>query len=228
MSPRDPRHRAGLTLIEILLATAIAVLVIAVVFSTFHMVSVTLRGQQERRAGPDAAARALEQLTADLAGTWVSRDDDLCSFRLTPPEPPTSADSQLSFCRSRPPDGEKDPRWFEVARVAYRVIEAPESGKALVRESETVFGPDSAPAVTTNVLAEGIERFLVSAYDGAAWKTDWSPKDARDCPRAARVELEARCGGGTRTLQTDLFIPIGNAVSSTVNRAGIVSGKPSS
>ena len=62
-----------MSLIELLLALVIAILVVAVLFSTYHVVTVALTGQGERQRC-DQAAVALEQLSRDLACTFA-RDD---------------------------------------------------------------------------------------------------------------------------------------------------------
>ncbi|MFH0954370.1 MAG: type II secretion system protein GspJ [Verrucomicrobiota bacterium] len=227
---RPPAGRSGMTLIELLLAIVIAVLVAALVFSVYHVVSVTLQGQQARRRGPDAAARALEQLARDLECTYAVPGDDTTKLSVSAGGGESGAESDLSFCTAILPEGETDLRWFEIQRVRYRVT-AEAAGHVLLRESQALAGPGAAAPPVTNTLAEGIERFRVAVYDGSGWKGSWPEPgpDSPTCPRAARLEIEASSGSGTRGFQTEVFIPAGNVITSAVVRAarlGVAAGQP--
>ncbi|OQW97145.1 MAG: hypothetical protein BWK77_02550 [Verrucomicrobia bacterium A1] len=204
-----------MTLIEVVLAIAIAALVVTLVFSIYHTVTVTLRRQQERQAGPAAAAAAAQQLARDLACTFIAWNDEAMVFALSPTN---EADSEISFCTAVLPDGETDPRWFELQRVVYRVATDPAHERALTRESRPLVGPATMSPPVTNYLAMGIEQFRVTAYDGTNWSESWPVPGASACPRAARVEIRAREASGTRDFKTEIFIPAGNVVTSRLVR----------
>ena len=203
-----------MTLIELILAIAIASLVITLVFSVYHTVSVTMQGQEERRRGADAAADAVQQIARDLACTFAPKSDR--GVQVHPREGRLgSTVSQLSFCTAVMPEGETDLRWFELHRVAYRVGIDAKDAVVLFRENQPLAGPGAFAPPVTNVLAGDVESFRVSVYDGSEWKDEWSSGDAA-CPRAARIELTARYGSGTKTFQTEVLIPAGNSVTSSV------------
>ena len=210
-------HRSGMTLIELILAIAIASLVISLVLTVYRTVSVTMLGQEERRRGADAVADAVERIARDLVCTFAPKSDNSCLFVLDRGAP-ASKSPHLSFCAAVVPEGETDLRWFDLHRVTYRVDVEGGSAPVLLRESRPLSGPGALAPAVTNVLAREVESFRVFAYDGTEWKDDWPPGLA-GCPRAARVELTARHGSGTKTFQTEVLIPAGNPVTSTVQRA---------
>jgi len=209
--------RSGMTLIELILAIAIASLVITLVFSVYRTVSVTMQGQDERRRGADAVADAVRQIARDLACTFAPKSDNTCKFTLEKEASAPEA-ARLSFCTALLPAGETDLRWCELHRVTYRVGADSKSETALFRENQPLAGPGAFAPPVTNVLASDVESFRVSVYDGAEWNDEWSSVDAA-CPRAARIELTVRHGSGTKTFQTEVLIPVGNPVTTTVVRA---------
>jgi type II secretory pathway component PulJ len=205
-----------MTLIELILAIAIASLVITLVFSVYRTVSVTMQGQDERRRGADAVADAVQRIARDIACTFAPKSDAACKFILGKGAS-TPAASQLSFCTAVMPDGETELRWVQLHRVTYRVGTGSKDTAGLLRESQPLAGPGAFAPPVTNALANDVESFRVSVYDGSEWKDEWSGDAA--CPRAARIELTARHGSGTKTFQTEVLIPAGNSVTSTVVRA---------
>ena len=212
---RSPRH-SGMTFIELLLALAIASLVITLVFSVYRTVSVTMQGQDERRRGADAAADAVQVVARDIACTFALKSDASLAFTLEK----ASDASRLSFCSAVMPSGEADLRWFEVHRVTYRVGAGAENDIVLLREHQPLAGPGASADPVTNILARGVELFRVSVYDGADWKEEWSSAGG-PCPRAARIELTAKYGSGSKKFQTEVLIPVGNPVTSRVSRASV-------
>ena len=164
------------------------------------------------------AAVALEQLSRDLACTFARDDDPSCSFNLAPPESETGSPT-LGFCTAVVPDGEKDLRWFMLERATYQVEDKGGTGR-LVRVSYPLTGPGASAPPVTNELATGIERLAVHAFDGSAWKTKWPFDGSAVCPKAARIEIVARCGEQSRRYQTEVLIPVANVITSTLVRAG--------
>ena len=203
-------------LIELILAIAIAALVITLVFSVYRTVSVTMQGQDERRRGADAASDAVQRIARDLACTFAPKSDEACKFTLEKGSSAPAA-SQVSFCTAVLPEGETDLRWFELHRVAYRVGTDSKDAVVLFRENQPLAGPGAFAPPVTNVLACDVESFRVSVYDGSEWNDEWTSGDAA-CPRAARIELTTRYGSGTKTFQTEVLIPVGNSVTSAVQR----------
>jgi prepilin-type N-terminal cleavage/methylation domain-containing protein len=211
--------RSGMTLIELILAIALASLVVTLVFSVYRTVSTTLQGQDDRRRGADAVADAVQKIARDITCTFAPESDEACKFTLEKGDSAPAA-SQLSFCTAVLPEGETDLRWFELHRVAYHIGKDSKGGVVLYRENRPLAGPGAFSPPVTNVLATSVESFHISVYNGSEWNDEWGTAEA-GCPRAARIELTATYGTGTKTFQTEVLIPVGNSVSSTVSRARV-------
>jgi type II secretion system protein J len=213
--PHRPSRRAassGLTLIELLLAIAIAGLILGVVYALYHTVTTAVSGRRVRDDELGRAGRALETISRDLAALFPGPAED-CNIHLNAAEGADSNRSEMAFCTFRLPEGEADPRWLDVYRVTYRV----DAGDVLVCVQGPLAGP-GAETVETNNLVAGVSGFRVSLYDGAEWKAEWGGDTAEKmAPRAARIELELR--RGPRTFRTETLIPAGVIFTSRLERA---------
>ena len=218
--PGSPRtsSQAGLTLIEVLLAVVIASLVITLVFSMYHAATRTVESQQQRRAGPDATAAVLDQAVRELACAFGQGDDEKCLFLLAWREAPEGRTAELSFAAGLPVPGETDLRWSTIARVAYRVATGERNERWLTREFQPLAGPGAELPPQTNFVVRGVTRFEVAVFDGSAWVTEWPVPDLPVCPQAARLELTVNEGGGSRTFKTEVMIPGGMTIPSTLER----------
>ncbi|MFH0908061.1 MAG: type II secretion system protein GspJ [bacterium] len=215
VSHRSPvtDHRSpcsGVTLIELLLALVIASLVVAIVFSIYRTTSRAVQGQQERAQGAPAAARALEQLRADLTSSFFPAEDDGCAFSISE----TNGSTTLSFCSLQLAEGEADPKWSRAMHIEYRI----EAASQLVRVVTASVGPGSVDGSGTNVLLGNLDTFRVEAYDGADWLDTWPGETAEAQPHAVRVELASARFKGKTSWQSEFFIPGALVVTSSVVR----------
>lgn len=219
--PGNPRtsSQAGLTLIEVLLAVVIASLVLTLVFSMYHAATRTVESQQQRRAGPDATAAAIDQAARELACAFGQGDDEKCRFLLAWRESPEGRTAELSFATPLPANGETDLRWNTLARIAYRVATDERNERWLTREVQPLSGPGADLPPQTNFVVRGVVQFTVSVFDGSAWVADWPVPDLPICPQAARLELTVQERSGPRTFKTEVMIPGGLTIPSTLERA---------
>ncbi|MBU1694486.1 MAG: prepilin-type N-terminal cleavage/methylation domain-containing protein [Verrucomicrobia bacterium] len=202
---------SGLTLIELLLAVAIAGLLLGVVYALYHTVTAAVSGRRVRDDELGRAGRAIETISQDFAALFPGPAED-CNIRLNAAEGADPNRSEMAFCTFRLPGGETDPRWLEVCRVTYRV----DSEDVLLCVRRPLAGP-GAEAEETNDLVAGVSGFRVSLYDGAEWKAEWGDSAEKNTPLAARVELEMR--RGPRTFRTEMLIPAGGVFTSRLERA---------
>ena len=210
--------RAGLTLLEILIAIALGALVVTVVYSLYHTVSATVLGQSARRAPPEQAAAALDQLSRDLTSLFLP-DDEEGAFHLDPGSAHAVSGSVLRFCTLEVPAGEADLRWAETVQVAYRLAEDEEGIRELHRESRPLVGPAARTGPVTNVLARPVESFQVKVHDGTAWQEDWTKAAEKTRPVMVRVDLAWRQGPSLRTRRAVVAIPAGLVFTSRLERA---------
>lgn len=221
MTPMPARGaRGGMTLVELLLAIVIAVLVVALVFSTYRTVHAVAAGQQQRIETRRVPADALQQLQADL----------LRAFDAGRPETRMALTQRLdqaavSFCLVEPLPGETDLRWSRAVRVEWAVDGA--DGRLELRRSvQPLAGPGSLGPATTNTVAGDIARFALQVHDGTNWASRWPPGASNVLPRLARLELLARGVPTNEAWQLDVWIPAGNAFTSSLRRTGAAAPAP--
>lgn len=204
-------HRAGFTLIELVLALAIAVLVAALAWSLLFTTTDTVERQQDAARGPQAAARAMDLLAEDLTHLFIPAGDDACALALR-----AAGDEpfELSFCRMQASGSTRELPWTEPRAIVYRVGGGDPFTAALVRVSATLSGVER---VETNVLVERVESMRVEFSDGAAWYAGWPPPEGGDLkPRVARVEL--RLPGQLEPLAAEYWLPAGHVETSRIIR----------
>ena len=206
-----------MTLIELIMAIAIAGIVIAIASSIFITVRTAVSGQSSRGKRRIAMASSMQHVADDLARMVNVDSSELCSLEL---KTARNSFSTVSFCgiHSEASAQDVDLRWFEHHRITYRTSgDGPQ--KTLERVTQPVIGPDSLEGAKTNVMARDIQSFAVSIYDGEAWQTTWPGEDEDRTPVAARIELAAGEGSRTEEMVTEVIVPGGTIYSSTVVRS---------
>lgn len=216
----DARHgqRAGVTLLELLLAIAITLLLSILLYSVYHTISQTRRSQTDYHRQFDPVGFALVTLNDDLTATFFFKDDDACALELEVAPVDGKEFSSLRFCTKTPAAFSSDPSWAQTLRTTYRVASRPGEGDpALVREQEPLVGPTGGiQGPSTNQLVDGVSRFVAEIYDGENWVTTWPPAEETDRnPVAARITLQ------TTALEdpilTEVYIPAGDRIEPTTH-----------
>ncbi len=205
--PRRRQARAAFTLVELLVAIVVAVLLIAVVFSTYRTASLVAGGQKKRADETQSAAAALEQLELDLMRAFIPAGDNDCRIALTQ----NLERAHISFCMMQPSETDADLRWAQVQRVGYGVTDG-----RLLKTARPLSGPGSLDGPRTNQLAEGVEKFSIALFDGVEWQTRWPGVSTNEKPKAARLEI-----GTTdhKSWSTEIWIPAGTVFTSSIQRA---------
>lgn len=215
--PFSKKNAQGFTLVELLLATAIAVIVVALAWSLLSSTTRAVGRQAERARGPQAATRALEVMRADLTGLFFPTNDEACKLELRP-----AGDDSFYFalCTIRATNRTPDLLWTEPVRVEYAIAQVGENTNAFVRISQTLSGPI---LVETNVLLDHVASVQVELGDGDTWETTWPPPGDDAIPIcAARVSILAADSEGAQPLSADYWLPAGQVMTSRLVRAGSV------
>lgn len=212
MTRRSHNRALGFTLVELLLSIVIAVLVVVLLSSIFSTASRTVAGQAQREQGAPAAMTTIERLRDDLARAILPDQDGGCLLVLK--DDPLS----FAFCTLRPSPTDGDLRWSGIWHVEFRTEPDVEGALRLVCVEHPSVGPGSAET-TTNIVIGGIDRFGVELFDGADWYTTWPPGEEPAKPKAARVQLVAGRFKGQQEWTSEILIPAGMVVTSSVLRA---------
>lgn len=208
-------HRHGFTLLETLLSLAIAVVVVALVYSVYHTVTQTLAGQQSRATGPERTAAIVQRIAEDLARTYLPEEDEACEFMLTQdPNDPTAI--SLSFCMLERNPHERDFRWLSVVQVNYHLADG-EQGLGLARSDRPTTGPLALQPPATNQILPAVASFAAQVWDGEEWVNQWPPAEGNQPPTAVRLQL-TMADPGQEPVECEVFIPAAKVYPGSLQR----------
>ncbi len=212
---RPRREQAAFTLIEILMALGIAVMVVALVFSVYHVVTMTVGATVSAGRNRREAVLALNAIRRDVA----------CSVRLQSPEEPpfrlragggTKGDCSLvDLCTIWVGREAVDLQGCSVRRVTYQIELSPNDptdGNVLtrtVREFDQQGIP--GPAVADE-LVQCVFEFHVVAFDGSGWHSTWPIDDERPLPSAARITLVCGDQGSSEKYEVEVLIRVDSSL----------------
>jgi type II secretion system protein J len=201
-----PVHRPhGFTLVEVLLAVAIAIVLMGLCYAIYHTVATTAVSQQQRHSRRAVPVTAADQLTEDVEQAFLPEDDETCSLVVTQGDG-NDLDT-LALCTMVLSPDHSDPAWAVPNRVEYRVAAVSGDAHSLLRVHRPLAGPGS-PAPATNTLLSGVTGFHVAAYDGASWSETWPPEEGEEggaLPKAIRVAVESE--SIAEPIHLEIFVP---------------------
>ncbi|CAH2031549.1 type II secretion system protein GspJ [Trichlorobacter ammonificans] len=183
-----PRRNGGFTLLELLVALAIASLVITAAYGVFFSLN---RAQQV--AGVDMEQRralrsALDLLRRELTSLLYRAGDKQLRLLVEDRDFFGKPASNLSFATIAPPaDGPVSDQLL----LRYLVVEAGEQLK-LTRAARDYFLEEEMERVAAYPVLEKLEGFLVECYDGSKWLKNWDTSLTPALPKAIRVTVTLR------------------------------------
>lgn len=206
---------SGFTLLEVILAIAIAVVLSGFIFSLYMTLSRSVDGHQGRRAGGAALAHALHQVAHDLTGAQPVFGYPAGGLELTTQEGPRGPMSVIRFSTPRadglPDQREDDLRWFRLVNVEYQLRTHPQERDELVRRERPLVGPNALIDPVETVLAVGVDSFQVELYVDNEWVDAWSVDVAEEEPEKWPARARIRVHGDQRTRgerQHELEVPM--------------------
>lgn len=231
----DGNRSAGFTLIEILIAIFIFAVLATIVYSTFNAVISKTNAIKAETSIDDMAATCLTRICRDLRAVYVEQyplykppdsgdSPDPYRFAADVDYVGTERFSRLRFASTEhlPVSTGKPENGFasaELAQIRYHVDKdsASESGYVLKR-GDTPFpydisgNPAAEPETETDpVLCTGIEEFKLTCLDADGNESESWDSDSQGLeyatPRAMRVELKIKTGGGTHSFSTRISLP---------------------
>lgn len=201
-----------MVLIELLIATTIAALLIAVVLAVYGSILNTVALQNSWREKTISGADALDALIRDLACAALP-------FGVTnrPFEAAFSADSEevfrMDFYSAFPAESSNDWRGYSISQVRYSLrTTAGTDGFMLERECK----PFRVSA--RNLLSSGLERwrgirkFDIAFFDGSGWTNRWGRERGTNAiPQAAQIKLLAG-QNDLREIGSEVFINVSKQI----------------
>lgn len=214
--------RRGMTLLEVLVALAIASVVFAAVFLVYRTAAATAIRQRDNEQTVFAPGGTFAALQRDISHLVPDGIDEQCALKLAAQEDTAAGElSELSLCCWQPDAAIREGMWAAAETVAWRVEKPGTRDARLARTSAAATGPGRT-VVVTNYFLPGIARFQLQLHDGNAWLDAWPPELAAGQkavrPRTLRIALALRDGAGTANWTTDCIVPIGLVFTSRLER----------
>lgn len=197
LRPSSLRIASGFTLIEVILALAIAAVVLVAVNSLFYSALRLRERSVEAIESAQPLQRTLAILQHDLANL-VLPGGALGGVLQTSPTN-TSIRPGLVSPEFRTATGRIDDSapWAEVQKVSYLLSDVPLSatnrgqGYTLVRSVVRNLLPSGLDEYEDQALMDGVDSLRFSYYDGTQWWTTWdSASQTPSFPLAIKVELQ--------------------------------------
>ena len=219
------------TLLEVLIATLIAAIILAAMNATFyaalHLRSVT-NNLVENSIPLNHAASILK---ADLRGTLITGGTMAISIESPGTESGNNQPTDLDIYTTTGVLHDDLP-WGDVQKVSYLVKNPTAAsslgGKDLVRAVTRNLLASTQPDLAEQPLLSGVSSVQFSFFDGANWQTTWDSTSAvAPAPQAIKVHVEFANGNSTGQgrLPLEVLVPVDGQVSSnSVATAGSITG----
>lgn len=204
--------RAGFTLIEVLLAVAIAAVVAALAWSLLSSTTRAVERETLQARGPAAAAQAVEQMREDLTRLFLPAGDSACALGL---RANGSEPFRLEFCAMDAVGQTSELVWAESRRIEYVVVPTDGGVEALLRITERMAGDVGRE---TNVVLRPCAAARVELSNGSEWFAQWPAPEGESIPRLARISLQAH--REEPAAAAEFWLPVGHSITSRLLRAG--------
>lgn len=166
----------GFTLIEVLVALALAAVILASVYGAFFYVVRSMQGSAEALDEAIEAGRALERLGQELRSTYYKDGNRFTLFE----GEKKGESSRLSFTYA----SGSTSLGSGIVAVSYSVEET-DAGAALVREAGDMYSKERFKAV----VAGSIAGFEASFRSKRGWAKAWDVSLEKKPPDAVRVDI---------------------------------------
>jgi general secretion pathway protein J len=206
-----PHGSKGFTLIEVLLAMAILVVIMSVVYGSFSTAGRNVEQAEAARDETDLARTLLSKLTDDLTNAYFNPT-------MTATSPATNKSVNLTILYGKKievGEGDEktrqdsldlttltnwrrpDSRETELLEVGYYFKEKPDgSGYTFFRREKREIGPDAPPLEggAEYEISDRVEGLQFRYYNGTAWRDDWDTRTLGGLPKAVELALTLDTG----------------------------------
>ncbi len=187
---------AGFTLLEVLVASALLSLVLAIVYSVFSQTLTSKQRAEEQSAQSRAARIVLLRIGDDLQASFPFAPDNFRFVGKTSrgQQFPDAFLSFVSLSGLSLTSGSHAGDWYE---IEYELVPDPRSAPAQQLVRRTRFDPTTPDSTAgrasegeTLPLLTGVQGLRFRFFDGRAWHEEWGKEQTQTkLPRAVEVEL---------------------------------------
>lgn len=218
------RAQAGLTLLEVLVATAVMAMLASMIWAAFDQTGRLRAHLAERQENDHLARVALTRITRDLRSAFltlhVNQNQLIAATTTQFVARQGGGNSELDFATFTHRRLRRNSHEGDAAEVGYRVLDARNQnsrrGGDLVRRESARIDTDPLHGGALDVLVPHVRAFTVRFYDDVAqqwietWDTTQGTGQIGRLPMRARVTLTVAEGDPSRDLtystETDLMI----------------------
>lgn len=202
---------AGIVLIELLIAAAIAALLIGTVLAVYISVLNTAAFQNRWRNKAIPAAEALDFLIRDFSCLAVpfgiTNQPFAAAFSDNKGEP-----FKMSFYSCFPAGKSNEWRSYSISRINYSLQRSGTPDEfVLVRESIPFRVPSRNPSAAGREKWGGIKQVEIIFYDGSGWTNQWDTGKATNAvPQAVQFRLLT---GGCYEFKSEVIVPAAKQIT---------------
>jgi len=194
--------KGGFTLVEILVAMAIIVTIVSMVYGSYFATSKSTQAYKSRIILSQEGRKVLEQMTRQIRCSYANKAKKNTYQTSIPQQEKADPVGEINYFNgnSDEPSGEI---LHLVTTSGFFVGQGPSDGlfevtykfdksKGLLFSSQRRFAPTIKSAAQKNKwqpIAEDIEFLNLSFFDGQQWQNKWDFKDKRELPCAVKINI---------------------------------------
>lgn len=196
MKARPPSPAAAFTLLELVMATAAAAIVLLAIYGVFSKAIHLRQDATERMRDARVRAHAAEVIRNDLVNALVSGGKLAATLTGSQETHGSSFPGYLKFTTTTATTQPTDLSLVgDIQQVEYYIVNDPDAsgGKSglLVRTAETNLLATVQEQAPERRLLAGVESLEVSFFDGQNWQESWEVNETtKTLPQAVRVRIQ--------------------------------------
>ena len=201
----------GFTLIEIIVAITITVIILAIVYSSYSTVVISMENIRKRLDVYGTARPVLEQMSRDISCAYLNAEDDRTAFIGT-------VDS-LDFITLAHRRSSGDAKESDISEVGF-FISTELDTPLLMRRESTYLDGDPLSGGDVSVIADNVTSLSFQYYGEEGWTDSWEAQGEEGTgeedeekpfmPRAVSITLNIVDKEGEKwVFSTDTTIPLG-------------------
>ncbi len=201
---------SGFTLIEIMVAIAIAAIVMAIVSYTLISVMENREYLEKETDFYQSAQLILDMISKDFACAFVSSREDYRIFTGEDASYVGDDRDRVDFTALSHFSWKKDAKESDQCEVGYFVLDvAEEKTNYLMRRYDATIDTEPGDGGQAMELLKGIKSFNIRYYDGNEWKDQWSLENDVYLPYVVEITLELEdMHGDVVKFQNKVEIPL--------------------
>ena len=200
----------GFTLMEVLIATAILAIVMAIVYGSFVQTRMVIGRTEAVVDGLRGIRAAFNKITSDLSMAFRSENNENTFFVGTDDYAGGYPSDRIDFTSYSNRIREKDAKESDQMEVGYYIERGFEGGSVLMKREKKHIDENPTFGGKAYELSEDIPGINFRYLDKGAWLDSWDSRVSDSMPEAVEITIIAKDINGTeRSYRTVTEIPLG-------------------